>query len=137
VTVEADGSWSTSMTLVEGANPISVVAVDALGNETSESREVGHVPYSASWQVPVGSSTLVVLLDVADADGDPVEVDSARLEVVDGDGSVVADEPMRWDRREERYQAVVRGLGPGTYRLIGRLVVDGWNVRLDGPEVTR
>jgi hypothetical protein len=135
--VGADGSWSTSMTLVEGANPISVVAVDALGNETSESREVGYIPYSASWQVPAGSSTLVVLLDVADADGDPVEVDSARLEVLDGDGSAVADEPMRWDRREQRYQAVVRRLGPGTYQLVGRLVVDGWNVRLDGPEVTR
>jgi hypothetical protein len=50
---------------------------------------------------------------------------------------VVADEPMRWDRREERYQGIVRRLGPGTYQLIGRLVVDGWNVRLEGPEVTR
>jgi hypothetical protein len=137
VPVGGDGSWSTSIALVEGANPISVVAVDALGNETSESREVGYIPYSASWQVPVGPSTLVVLLDVADADGNPVEVDSARLEVVDDDGSVVADEPMRWDRREERYQAIIRRLEPGTYQLVGRLVVDGWNVRLDGPEVTR
>jgi len=137
VAVAADGSWSTSIGLVEGANTIGVVAVDALGNETSEAREVGYVPYSASWQVPGGPSTLVVLLDIADADGAAVEVESARLEVLDEAGSVVADEPMRWDRREERYQAVVRRLEPGTYQLVGRLVVDGWNVRVDGPEVTR
>ena len=139
VPVGADGSWSVTLPLVEGANEIVVVATDALGNVTSETRTVGHVPYSASWQVAAGGGrgAFVALLDVADAGGMPVEVTSARLEVLDASGAVVAELPMKWDAREERYQAVVRGLAPGTYRLIGHLVVDGWNVRIAGPEVQR
>jgi hypothetical protein len=42
---------------------------------------------------------------------------------------------MRWDSREERYQAVFRRVDAGTYDVVGLLVVDGWNVRLEGPPV--
>jgi hypothetical protein len=137
--VAADGSWSRSVALVEGANSIVVVATDALGNATSESREVGSIGYDETWQVAAGTGrgALAVFLAIADAAGSPTQVTSVMLEVRNAAGDVVRTQPMTWEEVDLRYHALVSALPRGTYTLVGRLVVDGWNVTLIGPEVRR
>jgi hypothetical protein len=136
---EGGGTWSTSVTLAEGANVVRVVAADALGNETVEERTIGHIPYSVEWQLAdeTGRGAMSVFLAAADAEGAPTQVESATLDVVDADGVVVDTRPISWQEREERYRALVSGLPGGTYTLLGRLEVDGWNVTVVGPEVVR
>jgi outer membrane protein assembly factor BamB len=139
VPVAGDGSWSTTVGLVEGANVITVSATDALGNETVESRTVGHVPYSATWQVAAGNGrgALPVFLAITDEGGSPTQVSSVTLDVIGSDGTVVDTRPMIWETDDERYHALVPPLPRGTYGLVARLEVEGWNVTLAGPEVTR
>ena len=44
VTVNADGSFSTALTLVPGANTITVVATDTFGTQATDSRTVTYDP---------------------------------------------------------------------------------------------
>jgi hypothetical protein len=135
VDVDEDGAWSTEVFLDEGANDLVVVATDTLGNETVETRTVGHVPLGAEWEVTEAPAAAVnVRLHLTDVDGVPTEVDRAELDAIAEDGTVSGSTRMRWS--EERYQAVLRRLPAGDHDLVARLSVDGWMVKVAGPTVT-
>jgi hypothetical protein len=52
-------------------------------------------------------------------------------------GTLVASDVMGWDEAEDRYIGNLGHPARGRYRLWAQLVVDGWNVTLEGPEVRR
>lgn len=135
--VSADGSWSTSVSLELGANPITVVATDGLANVTTESRSVGYIPYAEAWQVAGdrGRGAVLAFLQIVDDTGTPTQVTSALLEAIDTDGVVADSTAMFYEESDQRYHGILDGLGRGTYTLVAHLVVDGWNVTLTGPEV--
>ena len=52
VPVAADGTWSTAMTLAQGANEITAAAADAFGNTGSATRHVTFTPPAPAGPVP-------------------------------------------------------------------------------------
>ncbi|HEX7254833.1 MAG TPA: carboxypeptidase regulatory-like domain-containing protein [Gaiellaceae bacterium] len=132
-----DGNFAAEVTLAPGANELVVTARDRVGNEVTETRRVAHFPYTTRWTVAgaQGQGQLNVFLDIADPAGRPVRVDSARAELVRGDGSVEAAAEMVF--AGTRYRASLGRPPAGTYTLRGILVVEGWNVRAAGPVVVR
>jgi hypothetical protein len=135
----ADGNFAADVQLAEGPNEITVVARDSLGNETSETRHVAFFRYGAALSV-VGDrgkakGRLTAFLDLTNAAGQPVQVDSAVAELVREDGTVEVSEPMTFV--DGRYKAKLGEPPAGRYVLRGILVVSGWNVRLTGPSVVR
>jgi hypothetical protein len=132
-----DGNFAAEVTLVPGANDLVLAARDRVGNETTETRRVAYFPYTARWKAAgdAGRGTLNAFLDITDATGAPIQVDSARAELVREDGGVQTAADMTYEKG--RYHASFGKPPPGTYRLRGHLVVEGWNVRLTGPVVTR
>jgi glucodextranase-like protein/Big-like domain-containing protein len=133
----ADGNFAAEVQLAEGENEINLVARDRLGNETSETRRVAFFRYSAAWSVvgEKGKGILTAFLDLKNAAGTPIRVDSAVAELVRVDGTVQVSEAMRYE--DGRYKAKLGDPPAGTYALRGILVVSGWNVRLTGPTVIR
>jgi hypothetical protein len=132
-----DGNFAADVTLVPGENALVVTARDRVGNEISETRRVAYFPYTTRWITAGerGRRPLNVFLDITDATGAAIQVDSARAELVREDGSVETAAAMTYD--DGRYHAMLEAPAAGTYRLRGLLVVEGWNVRLSGPVVTR
>ncbi len=134
VDVEADGAWSTEVTVAEEGTDITVRAVDTLGNETVETRTVAYVPLEVEWEVPPRPARAInVRLHVTDLDDEPTEVDAAWLEAIAEDDEVHGPYAMRWS--DDRYHHVLTRLPHGPYDLVGRLEVDDWIVTVHGPTV--
>jgi len=135
VPVAADGTFSTTVDLTEGENAITVVATDALGNTTTETRTVRLFAYQAGWKVfgEAGKGALNLQLAITDADGAPVQVGSAALTLRDAAGQPAYQGPMSWE--DGWYRGTVRGLDDGTYTAWALLDVEGWQVTLSGGEV--
>jgi hypothetical protein len=133
------GAFGVDVPVATGENVITVVAHDTLGNETSQTHTVYSFPYSAAWQVAGerGHGALIAFLQVLDAEETPLVVDSAVAELRTLDGELVASDVMGWDDAEDRYIGTLGHPARGRYRLWAELVVDGWNVTLEGPEVRR
>lgn len=133
-----DGNFAADVTLAEGENELTVVARDRVGNETRETRRVAFFDYDADWQVAgaQGQGSLTAFLDLTNAAGDPVQVDSALAELVREDGTVEASATMQWGD-DDRYHANLGKPPAGTYTLRGLLDVSGFEVRLGGPVVER
>jgi hypothetical protein len=133
-----DGNFAAEVQLAEGPNEITVVARDRLGHETSETRRVAFFRYGAAWSVAADKGrkgTLTAFLDLTNAAGTPIRVDSAIAQLVRDDGGVEVSESMQFE--DGRYKAKLGRPPAGTYSLRGLLVVSGWNVRLTGPTVIR
>ena len=114
-----------------------MTARDEVGNETTETRRVAFFAYSTQWNTAGdrGRGNLNAFLDITDATGAPVRVDSAWAELVREDGGVEASAEMSFENR--RHHPNLGRPPAGTFRLRGLLVVEGWNVRLAGPVVVR
>jgi hypothetical protein len=136
---DADGAFSVDVPVTTGENVITLLARDALGNETSQAHTVYSFPYTTVWQVAGerGSGSLIAFLQVLDEVGSPIQVDAAVVELRTLGGTLVASDVMGWDEAEDRYIGNLGHPARGRYRLWAQLVVDGWNVTLEGPEVRR
>ncbi|WP_109474065.1 carboxypeptidase regulatory-like domain-containing protein [Ornithinimicrobium cavernae] len=132
VDVAADGSFTVVVPLVEGAQEVTVVATDTLGNEVSQTRQVAHYAYDVAWNLAGGKGRVqLVKLALTGADGQRVQVDGAVLELRQG-GEVVETFDMEFVDEEE-YLALVRGAAKGSYDLRAVLTVDGFEAVVDGP----
>jgi hypothetical protein len=133
----AGNRFLASVRLAEGENAISVVARDRLGNQTTHTRRVAHFRYSTEWDVhgERGRGELEAELLIRDRNGRRIEVDSAWIELLDGDGDAVASVAAR--ESGGRYRARLGRPDPGRYRLRARLVEAGFAITDDGPSVER
>ena len=113
-----DGNFAADVTLAPGPNELVVTARDCLGNETTETRRVAFFAYSTQWKTAgdKGRGTLNAFLDITDATGAAVRVDSARAELVRENGSVEATAEMFFENR--RYHANLGRPPAGTYRCV-------------------
>jgi hypothetical protein len=59
------------------------------------------------------------------------------LELYDVTGDLARTEPMRWEPTDRRYHAQLKGLQRGDYVAIARLVVETWNVTVEGPTIRK
>jgi len=88
----ADGTYSATITAVEGANRISIVAIDPAGNSTTTDREFVHMPDSKAViafdeELPrQGVTTFVTSSDTVTLTGTTTE--NARLEISGADNTV-------------------------------------------------
>jgi hypothetical protein len=137
--VGASGEFRVEVPLVEGENVVTVIATDTLGNQTTETRTVRSFAYDTTWQVSGahGKGTVNVFLRVTDATGTGRQVDSVTLELYDADGDLARTEPMRWEEKDRRYHAQLKGLQRGHYLAVAQLVVETWNVTVEGPTIRK
>ncbi|WP_256837637.1 carboxypeptidase regulatory-like domain-containing protein [Ornithinimicrobium faecis] len=134
VEVAGDGTFSVVVPLVEGVQDVTVVATDAAGNETSQTRQVAFHDLDATWDVADNNGrTKPVRLALTDAAGDVVAADSAVLHLMQ-DGEVVETFDMRFTGAG--YLAMVRGVPRGDYDLRVVLDLDGFEALVDGPELS-
>ncbi|QDO88252.1 S8 family serine peptidase [Ornithinimicrobium ciconiae] len=133
VEVGTDGTFELVVPLEEGVNDLTVVATDASGNETAQTRQVAHQDLDVTWQMPdTTSRARAVRVILTDSSGETVLVDGAQLQLRQ-DGEVVETLPMR--STGAGYLAVVRGVPRGTYELQVALDVDGFEALVLGPEL--
>jgi hypothetical protein len=134
VEVAEDGTFEVVVPLVEGAQDVTVVATDSLGNAVTETRQVAYYAYGAEWAATASKGKVqmvkVALVDVA---GDRVQVDGAVLELLQ-EGEVVATFEMSYVDEEE-YLALVQGVDRGTYDLRVVFTIDGFEAVVDGPQL--
>jgi hypothetical protein len=137
--VDASGDFDLDVPLVEGENAVTVIATDTLGNQTTETRTVRSFAYDTTWQVTgaQGKGTVNVFLRITDATGAPLQVDSVTLELYDVTGDLARTESMRWEDQDRRYHAQLKGLQRGDYVAVARLVVETWNVTVEGPTIRK
>ncbi|RIK14854.1 MAG: hypothetical protein DCC50_09965 [Acidobacteria bacterium] len=134
VEVAADGSFEVVVTLEAGAQDLTVVATDAVGNWVSATREVAWFDVGTAWDVAGGRGKVQpVKLALTDPAGDPVQVDGVELELV-RDGEVEASFEMRFVDGTD-YLALVQGVPRGTYDLRAVLTIEGFAAVVDGPEL--
>jgi len=133
VEVADDGTFSVVVPLVEGAQELTVVATDALGNQVSETREVVHHDVHATWRVLGVGPVAIVHLQLTDSDGRPVVADDVDLQLLQDDEVKRTVGTLPAGRGH--YVGLLFGVPRGTYDL--RAVVDlgGDEVLLDGPVV--
>ena len=134
VEVAGDGTFSVAVPLAEGVNELTVVATDAAGNETAQTRQVAYHDLDVAWEVTdTNGRTKPVRVTLTDADGEVVAADGAVLQLVQG-GEVAHTFDMRFSGAG--YVAVVRGVPSGSYELRVALDLDGFEALVAGPDLS-
>ncbi|MGH9117658.1 MAG: hypothetical protein ACRD0A_07195 [Acidimicrobiales bacterium] len=96
VTVGPGGRFATNVALGVGQDTITGISTDVVGNKTTERRTVRLFPYDAERELrrDAVSGGFDAFLRVVGANGQPVQVAAATLEVRDSAGQVVLS--VRW-----------------------------------------
>ncbi|MBT0653541.1 hypothetical protein [Geomobilimonas luticola] len=84
VTVNADGSFSTALTLVAGANTVTVIATDKAGNQTTDTRTITFDPTAPVLTVSAPADNSTTSQSFITLNGTINEASSVSVSVNDG-----------------------------------------------------